>query len=127
MELGSPPLDGARLVAAPQQGVRTHRGQLYLRLPSPYVLARSPLSPPPWSAPARLLRRPRPLAPFLLVAATVSHDPPPSGPFISHIHLLPFSNPIFRLASVPLPFVSERVAPSYVPSLLRRSAAFIKK
>lgn len=26
-----PPLDRARLVAAPQQGVRTHRGQLYLR------------------------------------------------------------------------------------------------
>jgi hypothetical protein len=59
--------------------------------------------------PARLLRRPHPLPPFLLVVAVVSHGPT-SSPFVSHILLLPFSDPVFRHASVPLPFVSERAA-----------------
>jgi hypothetical protein len=66
MELGSPPLHSKVSVPIVVNSIFV----------SPYVLARSPLSPPPWSAPARLLRRPRPLAPFLLAAATVSHDPP---------------------------------------------------
>jgi hypothetical protein len=66
--------------------------------PSPHTCSPDPpLSPPPWSGPARFLRRPRSPAPILLAAA-VSHGPT-SGPFISHIHLLPFSDLVFRLAS----------------------------
>jgi hypothetical protein len=84
---------------------------------------------------ARLLRRPRPLAPFLLAVAAVSHDPT-SSPFVSHIHLLPFSDPIFQHASVPLPFsdpifqlasvprsfASERATLSYAPCLYAAAA-----
>jgi hypothetical protein len=81
-----PPLDGARLAAAPQQGVRTHRGQLYLRfpirarqIPSVSTTVVGPRSPPPSTSsasslpPCRRHRQPRP-SPSL----TLSSGSPPS-------------------------------------------------